>query len=87
MTDLAENLLDLIRPQLEEVVRAEVDERLLAFVPPPPDPWMTTTQAADYLQLNEEALRKRARRGTVPAHRDDAGRWLFRRDELDASLR
>jgi excisionase family DNA binding protein len=84
---LAAAILDLVRPQLEKIVKAEVEERLLSFVPPQPDPWMTTTQAAEYLQLDEEALRKRARRGTIPAHRDDAGRWLFKMEELDASLR
>lgn len=44
---------------------------------------MTTDQAARYLQTSEQALRKRAQRAGVPAHRDDTGRWLFNRDEID----
>jgi excisionase family DNA binding protein len=85
MNDLTDALLDLIRPELEELVEAKVGEQLRLFVPPPPEPWMTTAQAARYLGLTEVGLRARAQRGTVPAHKDE-GRWLFNRQELDAAL-
>lgn len=83
---LDEALLDLIRPQLQEMVDERVHEQLRLFEPPPPEPWMTTDQAAKYLQLSEQALRKRARRPGFPAHQDDTGRWLFRREEIDEWL-
>ena len=84
-SDLARGLLDLVRGELEELVEARVSEQLRLFVPPPPEPWMTTAQAASYLGLTEVGLRARAQRGTVPAHKDE-GRWLFNRQELDAAI-
>jgi excisionase family DNA binding protein len=85
VTELADNLIELVRPALEQIVDARVEEQLRLFVPPQPDVWMNTEEAAQYLRLDPEALAKRARRGTVPAHKDGR-RWLFRRDELDAML-
>ena len=79
-------ILDGLRPEIERLVDQRVDERLRGVEPPGPDPWMTTAEAADYLRLTPEALRARARRGTVPARRD-GDRYLFHREELDASIR
>ena len=47
---------------------------------------MTAKQAAVHLALGRDALRARARRGTIPAHRD-GDRWLYNRAELDAFIR
>ena len=82
VSDLATALLDLVRPQLEDMVEAAVEERLAVKV----SPWMTTEEAAGYLRTTEAAVRQRAQRGTIPAHKDDAGRWLFHREELDRAL-
>ena len=67
------------------MVERLVEEHLRQFVPPQPEPWMTTEQAATYLQLSVPALRARAQRGTIPAVKDES-RWIFRRDELDRHL-
>jgi excisionase family DNA binding protein len=83
---LADEILDLVRPQLVEIVDALVEERLARFEPPPPEPWMTAKEAAVYLSTSVTAIRQKAQRGTVPAHKDE-GRWLFHREELDEYIR
>jgi len=45
-------------------------------------PWLTRTEAADYLHWPLSRLEKRK---DVPHHRD-GGRVMYRRDELDAWL-
>ena len=82
MSDLSQSLLDLIRPELEVMVEVEVERRRVLEV----RPWMTTAETAEYLRLSEAAVRQRAQRGTIPSHKDDAGRWLFHREELDHAL-
>jgi excisionase family DNA binding protein len=47
---------------------------------------MTVDQAAAYLQLKPDTVRKGARTGKIPAARV-CGRWRFLRDELDAWLK
>lgn len=86
MSGLADEILDLVRPQLEEIVDALVEERLERFIPPQPEPWMTTEQAAAYLAMSVPALRARAQRGTIPAVKDEF-RWIFNRADLDQHLR
>ena len=83
-------LATALRPEIERLVDERVDERLRAAVAQwqsrTADPWLTTVEAAAHLRLTAEALRARARRGTIPAHRE-GDRWLFHRDELDAHVR
>jgi excisionase family DNA binding protein len=79
-------LLDLLRPEIEQLVDELVTQRFAAHRLPQPGRWLTTAEAAGYLRLRPEALRARARRGSVPAHRD-GDRYLFDRDELDRHLR
>jgi excisionase family DNA binding protein len=86
MNDLARGLLDLIRPDLERLVDERVEQGLRRFVPPDPEPWMSTERAARYLGMSVPALRARAQRGTIPAHKDET-RWVFNREELDRALR
>lgn len=47
---------------------------------------MTVEQAASYLQLKPDTVRRGARTGKIPAARV-CGRWRFLRDELEAWLR
>lgn len=47
---------------------------------------MTVEQAAQYLQLKPDTVRRGARTGKIPAARV-CGRWRFLQDELDAWLR
>jgi excisionase family DNA binding protein len=75
-------MIDAIATRAAEIVVAELNA---GTNHEPPDPWMTTLEAASYLRLSPEALRARARRGTIPVHRDGQ-RFLFHRDELDSYL-
>jgi hypothetical protein len=79
-------LLDLLRPELERLVGELVAERLAAFTPSQPDPWLDVSEASGYLHLTPEALRARIRCGTIPAHWDGC-RWLLDRRELEQHLR
>jgi excisionase family DNA binding protein len=80
-------LLEHLLPEMEAQLDAIVEPRLAAIAAALalPEPWMTTLDAARYLRLSPEALRARARRGTIPVHRDGQ-RFLFHRDELDSYL-
>ncbi len=90
MTDaLVDLLAEALTPLVRRLVAEEVDQTLvvkLAGFAQAPDQWMTTDQAAAYLRLSREALRARARRGTIPSHRD-GDRWLYSRAEIDAFIR
>jgi excisionase family DNA binding protein len=46
---------------------------------------MTTQEAADYLRLGPDTLKRKARAGEVPAAKTGR-KWLFRKAELDAWL-
>lgn len=51
-------------------------------------PILTTAQAAEFLQVHVEYLRRMVREGRVPAHRFPGGREIrFLRDELIEWLR
>jgi excisionase family DNA binding protein len=78
-------LLDLLAPEIERMVDERIATLLAGLRTPEPQVWLTTSEAAGRLRLSPEALRARARRGTVPAHRDGR-RYLFRRDELDCAI-
>jgi excisionase family DNA binding protein len=46
---------------------------------------LTLTTAADFLQISPEVLRRHAKNGIIPAHKE--GRtWRFSRKELEAWL-
>ena len=46
---------------------------------------MTPAEAADYLHLNVDTLKRKARQGDVPAAKTGR-KWLFRKQDLDAWL-
>jgi excisionase family DNA binding protein len=46
-------------------------------------PWMTTSEAADYLRVPRGTFRQLTARGGPPRHREGR-RLYFHRDELDA---
>ena len=88
---LADVFTERILSAIQDRIESAVTERLKQMLPgmtaeANATSWMTTDQAATYLALRPDALRARARRGTVPAHRDD-DRWLYNRAELDAFIR
>jgi hypothetical protein len=68
-------------PDLIDVIAALVKEKLAADIVG--SPWLTRSQAADYLGVPVSRLEKDR---TVPAHRWD-GRVLYHRQELDDFLR
>jgi hypothetical protein len=93
---MADPLTELLSSSALESVRhwidSSVEEQLRHVLPAAvqcaqQSPWLDTKNAADYLQVTENALRLRVRAGLVPAHRDTAGRLRFHRDELDQSMR
>jgi excisionase family DNA binding protein len=71
-TKLLDELIALIETTVSETVATNST----------PTKWLTTAEAAEHLRLSETAVRKRAQRGTLPAHRDGS-RLLFNRAELD----
>jgi hypothetical protein len=84
MSDLNEALLVLVRAEAERLLdeRLRPIEQRLARLEAEADPWMRIERAAAYVDISPNALRARARRGTVVARKDDSGRWLFHRDLL-----
>jgi excisionase family DNA binding protein len=78
-------LFEVQRPQLIALIE-EINKSRPPTSDAPPSPWMTTDQAATHLALSPDALRARARRRTIPAHRD-GDRWLYHREEVDAFIR
>jgi excisionase family DNA binding protein len=74
-----DHLLDAIADRIAERVLARLgpDE-------PEPDSWMDLSDAAAYLGLHRDTLRKNAKTGGVPYQQDRAGcRLYFRRSDLD----
>ena len=49
--------------------------------------WLTTEEAADYLQVHVNTLRRWAREGVIPAAKlGNRGGFRFRREDLDRFL-
>jgi excisionase family DNA binding protein len=49
--------------------------------------WMTTEEAADFLQVHLDTLRRWARTGVIPAAKlGNRGGFRFRREDLDRFL-
>ena len=49
--------------------------------------WLTTPEAAEYLQVHQETVRNWARKGIIPAAKlGNRGGFRFRREDLDRFL-
>ena len=49
--------------------------------------WLTSEEAAEYLQVHVNTVRRWAREGTIPAAKlGNRGGFRFRREDLDAFL-
>ena len=49
--------------------------------------WLTTPEAAEYLQVHRETVRNWARKGVIPAAKlGNRGGFRFRREDLDRFL-
>ena len=49
--------------------------------------WLTTEEAAEYLQVHLDTMRRWARTGVIPAAKlGNRGGFRFRREDLDAFL-
>ena len=81
MSRLAFELDDADLERLATLVAERLAERMEARR----SPWLSATEAADYLRCSLSRLRKLTMLGEVPSHRD-GGRALYRRDELDAFI-
>jgi excisionase family DNA binding protein len=66
-----------------EAIAARAAELVAEQLAREASPWLTRTQAADYLGLPVSRLEKDRR---IPCHRD-GGRVLYHRDELDEHFR
>jgi excisionase family DNA binding protein len=53
----------------------------------PSSPWLSTAQAAQYLQASEATVMRAARRGKLRAYKLGARCWRFTREDLDAFLK
>jgi excisionase family DNA binding protein len=72
----AERVFGEIRSQLAEIRGALTN-------PPPPSPWLTTDQAADYLAYKPQRVVELARAGKID-HRKPGKAYMFRVEWLDA---
>lgn len=52
----------------------------------PASPWMTTTEAAEYLRCGTDRLKRLASERRIPVHKE-GNRNLYRREELDEWIR
>lgn len=47
-------------------------------------PWLTISEAAEYLRTTPGAIRKRISRKQLKAHRPEGSQWILHKDDLDA---
>jgi excisionase family DNA binding protein len=72
-------LIDLLSDRIADRVIARLEPR------PEQDTWLDLSNAADYLGLHSDTLRKRARAGLIPFEQEAPGcRLFFHRTDLDA---
>ena len=73
-------LLDVLADRIAERIAARLEAGASAQ-----DDWLSLPDAAAYLGLHRDTLRKRAKAGLVPFEQDgDRCRMYFRRSDLDA---
>jgi excisionase family DNA binding protein len=77
-------LLDQLLFHLADLVADRLIERSSAERAEPTETWLDTKQAADYLGVHRDTIRKLAAERAIPTHQDGPGcKLYFRRDELD----
>jgi excisionase family DNA binding protein len=82
VTELSD-LLATIEDAIERVVDARVRELLAELPVTPPSPWLTVSEAADYLRTSERTVQRLVTRHRV-CSATIGRRRLLHRDDLDA---
>jgi excisionase family DNA binding protein len=82
---LLDELACRLAPRLVEPMARRVVELLRERDPADPvDPWLDGSEAADYLGVSRDRLRKFAAAGAIPSEQDGPGcKRYFRRSALD----
>lgn len=76
-------LVDALLGRLADLVVQRLVERM-ADSKQPVEEWLDARDAAEYLGVHRDTLRKLAAQRAIPAHQEGAGcKLYFRRDELD----
>jgi hypothetical protein len=71
--ELAGVLFNVLRPLIVELVRQEVEERLVWSSP---TRWLTVEEAAEQRRTTAAAIRARCERGQIAGATRDGRRWL-----------
>lgn len=74
-----------VSSSLVEAIVDQVVDELAARLPIPPEPYLTVSEAAEYLACRPKRIYELKAQGRV-AHYRDGTRLLFRREDLDAAL-
>jgi excisionase family DNA binding protein len=82
-SDVFRQALEALADEIAEQAAAKVIERLPGSSPI--SPWLTASEAAEYLRFGLDRLYKLTSGGVIP-HRKQEGRLLFYRQELDTWL-
>lgn len=77
-------VLELVIAEVAQRVAAAVVARLGVTRPEPLPDWLDSRQAAEYLSVHRDTLRKLAAERAIPAEQDGRGcKLFFRRSDLD----
>lgn len=78
--------MEALTVELSEAQLDELASRVAArLAKPAPDRWLDTSEAAEYVGLHVDTLRRYAAEGTVPSEQHEQHcRRYFRQSELDA---
>jgi hypothetical protein len=72
------------RPEVMQAIVEKLLPHLGSLVEQPPDAWLDTNAAADYLGITPNAVHKASAARNIPCHqRIRGGKLWFRRSELD----
>ena len=82
MNDFRLSVPDDFVEAIATAVAAKLADRLPDTNGRTASPWLTATEAADYLRCSASRVRKLTMLGDLPAHHD-GGRVLYRREDLD----
>jgi excisionase family DNA binding protein len=78
---LASAVIELVRPELKQVVREELRLALDDRLPR----WLTVKQVAERIGISESAVRERIRNGLLHANKWQ-GRWYVEAAEIDRCI-